>query len=504
MGQGNLPAGGKELVLLLLAAALPAQGPLYRENWGYLHLSRLRATVRHELQGRDLAMRERIAATLAADDQGIPFRGPAKALALLRDTSCDDAFVFRCMVSAYVLPEVVDPDADNVNCRELNVSVFLPFLTKAPDTPHFEVDVTQGSTRVFHAEITEDTAPEDLRMARARTKVPCSELADGRYELSIRTFFGDDGPRPHDYVLRHSFAVLRGYQKRAEAAMTRARLAVEHASELDAALLQGLAAEVVRAYTGEAFAVESTAVADLEHLEAALQNVAADKPPLAGMTGRITASLPAGTQRTLGLTFDLPAEPTPKPLLLIAPAAPAYDVHVRRPGAPTTTSPRLLAEACAHFDPQHRFHIVYLESPGGGIDYAAAVQRALEQLPQLLPIKPGKVAIVAEREAAVALGYAVPQLRDQVQGLALVAGGGLSPQALQQLHGMHLLVCPAQDDPISDGLLRARDLVAGKYRKLEVDGEFSFDPAPGRAWTFGVPQSWDAIAAMCARAFAER
>jgi hypothetical protein len=122
----------------------------------------------------------------------------------------------------------------------------------------------------------------------------------------------------------------------------------------------------------------------------------------------------------------------------------------------------------------------------------------------LLPVQPGKVALVAEREAAVAVGFALPQLQQQLRGLTLVSGGGLSPQALKQLHGLHLLVCPAQDDQGSDGLLRAKDLVDGKYGELKIDGEFSFDPAAGRAWTFGVPQSWDVIAALCARAFSER
>lgn len=508
MGQGNLPAGGKELGALLLALtllvpALPGQGPLYRERWGFLHLSRLRGQVLHELAGRDLATRQQVAALLLADDEGIPFRGPAKALAMLRSVDCDDAFMFRCMTSAYVLPEVVDPAADNEACRELNASVFLPYVQPAPGGVTFSIQVLgAGSTPVFTTEITEGTAVEDLRMARARAVVPCAELADGQYELLVSTRFDGKGPRPGDYVLRHTFAVLRGYQQRAETAMTQAKVAAPRLPELPAALLTGLSAEVVRAYTGEAFAVTSTAVDDLRRLEAALQNVAAERPPLQGLTGRLTAALPAGTQRTLQVTLDLPADRTEKPLLLVAPAGPAYDVRVRRPGAPRTTSPRLLAEACRGFDAGGRYHVVWLESTGGGIDYAAAVQQALELLPQVLPITPGKVVLVAEREAAVAVGLQLPQLAPRLRGLAMVSGGLISRQALESMHGLQLLACPAQDDPSSAGLLRARELVAGDYGEVKLDGGFTFDAAAGRAWLFGVPQSKAAILQLCERAFA--
>lgn len=505
MGHRHLSAGREGLILLLLASALPSQGPLYRERWGFLHLQRLRLTVLHELQGRDAATRQQVADLLAAPDRGIPFRGPTAALALLRGVTADDAFSFRSMVSAYVLPEVVDPKADNANCRELNLSVFLPYLAAAPGEVAFDVEVRgPGGEVVFQTAITESTAPADLRTAQARAVVPAGELADGRHEVSVRTRLAGEAPRAQDYVLRHHFAVLRGYQKRAEAAMQSARLAVDQQAELPAALLRGLAGEVVRAYAGEAFAVDSTAVADLQRLEAALQNVAAGKPPLAGMHGRVTAALPAGSQRPLAVTFELPQDATPKPLLLLAPAGPAYDPRAQRPGEPATTSPRWAAALADGLDGGGRYHVVCLESTGTGIDYGQALLRAIELLPQLLPVMPGRVVLVAEREAAVAASFKLPELQRQLRGLALVSGGGLSRQALEGLQGLHLLLCPAQDDPASDGLLRTRDLVAGKYGELKSDVEFALDPPAGKAWLFGIPQSRDAILALCARAFADR
>ena len=67
----------------------------------------------------------------------------------------------------------------------------------------------------------------DLRMGRASVRVPCGELADGVYEVEVRTELDEKGPRPGDPVLRWPFHVLRGYQARAETVMAAAHSLAE-------------------------------------------------------------------------------------------------------------------------------------------------------------------------------------------------------------------------------------------------------------------------------------
>ena len=87
---------------LLLAAtawmtsiAANAQGPVYRERWGFLHLENRRAEVFDELRGRSAEDVAKVSALLADTTNGIPFIPVAKALAFLRGVPADDAFVMR-------------------------------------------------------------------------------------------------------------------------------------------------------------------------------------------------------------------------------------------------------------------------------------------------------------------------------------------------------------------------------------------------------------------------
>ncbi|GAB4150427.1 MAG: hypothetical protein Fur0037_18970 [Planctomycetota bacterium] len=492
-------------VLALALASLAAQGPDHREAWAYAHLARLRSRVLAELSGRDLETRRKVAGLLAEDDGGIPFRGPARALAKLRSVPCDEAFLFRAMLCAFPLPEVVDPDAGNPICRNLNLSLFLPYLVPAPDTPRFQVlAVEAGGGTIFRASIDADTAPEDLRMARARCVIPCGDLPDGSYEIRIRTDFGEAGPRKADPELRCSFFVLRGYQRRAEKAMSSARDAVRGLGDLDSSLLRGLSAEVARAYYGSPYAVEPTAVEDLRLLERGLANVREHRPVLSGMTGVVAARLPIGGGREIGVSVDLPVERSERPLLLIAPATPSYRARSDRPGAPRSASPRASRALCGDLDPGHRYHVVHLESPGNGVDYGAALSRALDLLPRILPVSSRGSVLVAEREAAMAASFLLPELAERLSGVALVSGGALSSQALGRLRGIEVLLCPAQDDPASEGLFRVRDLAAGRFGPVELDWHIVLDPPDGRSWALGLPQSTAAIEALCARTRGDR
>lgn len=485
-------------ILALALGALPppatAQGPLYRERWGYRHLELRRQEVLREMAGRDRDTRAQVADVLAQLDEGLPFRGPARALALLRRVECDDAFLFRTVLSAYVLPEVVDPKGGNESCRDLNLSLFLPFPTPQPGKASFAVTVAAaGGGIVFETRVTEDTAVDDLLMARARAMVPCAGLPDGRYEARIETLLDGEGPRPGDPVLRHTFHVLRGYQERAEAALQGANPALARLQDPAFSLLKGIAMEVNRTYTGEAGAGPNDAVRDLELLEQALQNVAEERAVLHGMTGLVETALPAPGDHVLGAALRLPADRAPRPLVVIAGGAPAYDERGRRPDDPRARSARWLHDQCASAWPADRFHLCVLDSPGAGFDYAAALERSLAALRQLLPVADDRVFVVLEREAAVALCFQPAILARAVRGISLVSGGALPREVLQAAGTLAIQAIPLHGHPGGEGLRRTAKLLAGDYGPVEFAGSYRLENAMDRSWVLGVPACLDLI-----------
>ena len=244
------------------------QGPAYRERWGYIHLERRRAELFDELSGRSDRDVRAVAELLAVRDRGVPFVPVANALAYLRGCEPDAAFQLRCALGLFVLPEVVDPDGKQGACRAANFSVMLPFSLPPAGAMSFELSVAGAAgEQVLRELLTEQTDIDDVRLAQARLSFSCEELADGAYEVELRTMFDGAGPRPTDPTLRWTFHVLRGYQERAELAMGEAVAVRKDLDPLPRALLDGCAAEVSRAYTGEAFAVRSDAVEDLTRLE---------------------------------------------------------------------------------------------------------------------------------------------------------------------------------------------------------------------------------------------
>ncbi|MCA8974567.1 MAG: hypothetical protein KDC98_07580, partial [Planctomycetes bacterium] len=312
-----------------LAVAGAAQGPVYRERWGYLYLERLRDQVFVESIGRDAETRQAMAEQLAEPDRGHPFVPVARALARLRGVEADLAFVLRATIGAFLLPEVVDPEARNEICRNLNVTLFLPFTVAQPGKLEFVVAVRDATGATLSAkEPIGSTDVGDLRRARPEVSLPCEGLADGSYRIVVQLRIDGEEPRATDPVLSMPFHVLRGYQARSEAAMTRARLVHQDLEPMPRALLLGIAAEVSRAYLGEACDGESHAVADLERLEAALDNLANERHPLHGMTGDVATAVPAG-EGTLECVLRLDAEhhpaveSKPRPLVVFADGCPA-------------------------------------------------------------------------------------------------------------------------------------------------------------------------------------
>lgn len=506
MGQGKLLAAGfaLSLALLGLARVAAAQGPLYRERFAVMHLELLRERVQRESAARDDATMAAVAADLAEPD-AIPFRPAARALARLRGVPCDDRFLLRAMVSAFALPEVVDPIGAQEACRQLAVSLFLPYSIELPGAVSFEVEVvTATGEAVFTGSVAEDTDLEGLRMARPHLTVPAVELPDGTYRLRVRTVVDGEAPRASDPVLEHVFHVLRNYQARAEGACADAALLLQRLAGTDRALLLGLALEVQRAFAGEAFERESDAVRDLQRLEAAVENVTAGRKVLHGMTGPVPTALPTGGEAVLSAVLPAGvADGDRRPIVVIAGMAPAYDVRARRPGAPAAHGARSVQGRVGDLGLGAAGHVVWLQSPGGGVPYARALATALPALRELVP-NDGRVVLVLELDAAVALSFAPDLLQREASAVALVGAGAFAKPMLEAVAGVPMFGVTLTGHPSSDGLRRTADLVAGRFGEAPVGAQFDLAREAPRPWTSGAAAARAEIAAFVRKALAAK
>lgn len=500
MGQGHLLAAAQLIVVACLCGFAAAQGVATRESWGYLHLEARRAEVRRELAGRDDADHAVVARVLAKPDDGVPFARVADALAYLRGVDADAAFVLRATMGAFVLPEVVDPDGANEACRALHVSPFLPFALPFPAPVTFAVEARDASGALrWTGVIALHTEERDVRMARPTIDVPCEELADGAYELTVRTLLGDQPPRPTDPVVRWTFHVLRGYQQRAEAALA-AAAARAGGDGLDAAIVLGAAERVRAAYTGGAFAVQSDAARDLAALERALANVAAGKPTTDGLVGDVSLALPLAGG-ALPCVLRRSAGEGRRPLVVVAAGAPAYDPKVNRPAVPAVRDPRWTADELRDLGVADGWHVAFLASPGGGRDYAAALAAALPWLAAATDAAPGKVALVAEREAAAVAGLALARLRPHLGAAALFGVGALMAPAMVAGDGMPLAYAPV-DGLDAAVLQRTIDFAAARRAKGEPAPVAEWLPSAPMPWPFGLAVARAPLAAFLGRAFA--
>lgn|GEM_PF-6262561 len=497
-------AAGCVAALGALSAASVGQGPAYRERWGYLHLERRRAEVLDELQGRSAEDMRQVAALLVADDGGVPFRPLAEALAYLRGADADAAFQLRCALGLFVLPEVVDPDGQQAACRAANFSVCLPFPLPTAGKMTFEVVVRDGSGEVvFEDLLTKKTSIADVRLAQAEASVPCGALEDGVYEVELRAFFDGAGPREHDPTLRWPFHVLRGYQERAELAMGNAIALRETLTPLSRALLDGIASHVSRAYTGEAFAVRSDAVADLLRLERCVQNLAAGRAPLLGITGVVSTALPYkdSAQPCVLRANDLRKH---RPTVVFASGAPTYGVSSRRPSAPVTRDAAWLLRDLGEFGRAEGWNLAVFDSPGGGRRYAEALLAGLAALPEVLPTGEKKPLLVCDREAASVVGIQLAKFRSKISGVVLVGAGGIPAQVIDGLDGLPVRYISLAAYPASGAIDRVMDYVAGRdagdARRCDF-GMLHQQPTP---WPFGIGLAAADLTAWARELFGER
>ncbi|HEU4417920.1 MAG TPA: hypothetical protein VFT55_03220 [Planctomycetota bacterium] len=503
MGQGQLLAAAAALMVgAVFSANAAAQGPVYRERWAWLHLERRRAELREEIAARAPADREQVARILAEPTVGSPFLPVAKALAVARGTTADESFVLRAAVSVYVLPEVADPDAAKEVCRGTNLSVFLPFSPPAPGELAFDVEVhDEKGAKVWATKIERNTTVADLRQAQAVAVVPAVELADGTYRVHVRTLIDGQGPRAADPALSWRFHVLRGYQARSEGAVRDARAVVETLEQPQRALLSGLEAPVLRAYYGEAFEVESNAVVELQRLELAVRNVAQRKPVLAGMSGRVLTALPSVGTVPLSCVLCLPASVEPRPLVVLASGAPAYDLMAYRPTAPATRGPVWTAHELAQFAAQRDWNIAFLDSPGGARNFMADVCSGITTLRALLHSEDQPVVLVCDREAATVASFHVDRLRELVSGLVLVGGGALQGKTLDGLGALAVRLAPLHGYPGTEGLQRTLDEAARRRAEQAWSGNVERLATHEPPWTMGLPLLAEDIERFAAHVF---
>lgn len=509
MGEGQLLAATAALTTLAALGALaPAQGPLYRERWGFQLLEHRRHEVLEALRDRPPEVHAEIAALLAVPENGQPFASVAQALARLRSVAGDDSFHLRTAIGAYVLPEVCDPQASKELCRTVHVTVFLPTPLPLPGAVAFDLVVRDatGAERwrlLFdRVERSDGIAVEDLRTGQVTASVPCADWPDGTYRLDVVTRIDGKPPAANSPSLSWEFHLLRGYQARAEAALTAAVRVGGTLPALAQAIVLGMGERVQRAYYGEAFAVRSEAVVELERLERVLKNVEKGESVLAGLTGDVALALPDGKGGRLAAVLRPAVGDGPRPLLLIASGTPCYDLSPRRPSAPATRDPAWTAHAFAGFAKERGWHQVFLESPGGGRDYAAALSAVLPSLRALLPGGAGPVVLVAEREAASVVGLQLQRLRAEFAGVALVGAGVFPRPVALATAGLPIRFGRMHGTPANDAMANLIGYCAETKEPAGLDVRWLADG--DAAWPMALPLFAAGIESFAAAVFAAR
>lgn len=486
-----------------------AQGPVYRERWGYLHLENRRAEVFDALGLRSADDVAKVSELLVAPDRGVPFRPVANALAFLRGVEADDAFVMRAALGIFVLPEVVDGDSTVATCRSANFSVCLPFTLPVPGVMTFEMTVrNEAGEKVWSKVLDRDINMTDVRMAQIKASVPVEVLPDGTYEVEMRTMFDGKPPREHDPVVRWTFHALRGYQARADKAMAVAVTDRADYQPLVRAQLDGLYTNVARAYTGEAFAVRSDAVRELELLETCLENLANKRAPLAGMNGRIPTAMPAGKTAAGSIVqpcmFRAPIDAKPHPMVVIATGAPAYDIGSRRPTAPGMRESNWLWRELGDFGVEQQWHVVCCDSPGGGRPYANALLSTIRALPQVLVTGGQKPLLVCDREAAGVVSLQLAQFLPHISGVVFVGGGAIPARTVEQLAGLPVRMLSLAGYPASRSIERMTFYVDSLRSAGKPVPDISRLHDRDEPWLFGVSRSRKELTTFATQVFGER
>lgn len=485
MEAGDLPLGwetrrqtmvvrsSSSRVLWLLCAAvmvgsLRAQGPITRERWTFAQLEELRRTLLDECRERGEDVLRAVTEELVSNRNGERFRPVLRALARVRGVQPDAAFLYRGTLRAVTLPEIVDPDGDNPECRDLHVTYYLPYTIGDPGAVRIEVTVQDGfGTDVWSGTVSDDTAVDDLLRYRPRCSVPGAELPDGSYTVRSRVYLDGEPPRAADPQTVFFFSVLRGFQARAEG-LFRRRAALQ-AGGLDPAplaILRGVVGQVERVYAGEPAAGRRQHLRDLANAQQVVENLEQGRAATAGLAGRVNLALPAGPGEEVAfVALRLPVDDQPRPLVLFLPGGPAYDHRSSRPASPRSTGPGWWGDILVdrNFDSAGRWHWAVMESPGRVANSGVALQSVLSALSELFEVAAGQVCLVGERQGAwvVSQSQTFPKPSDTpVAGLVVLVGGGnLSLDKLRE-GDLKVLGVPSQGHSGSTGLERLGEMAA--------------------------------------------
>jgi len=267
------------------------------------------------------------------------------------------------------------------------------------------------------------------------------------------------------------------------------------------AVLLGALGEVHRAYNGEAFAVASDAVRDLERLERVVANLVAKGGVTDGLDGDLRLALPVAGGPPLGVVLRRAKGPGARPLVVVVAGTPAFDPSGLRPSSPSTRDPGWTADELAGFGRADDWHVACVESPGLGRDFAPALQEALPLLVELTAAAGGKPLLVAEREAASIVGLRIGAFRDLVAGVVLVGGGAMAGPALVANGALPVRYVAVRGVP-DESLVRVLDFVARQQGKPEWRGDVAWLTTARPAWCCALPATTVPLAAFARQCFA--
>ncbi len=482
----------------LVAADLAAQPQ--RDRRVFAHVMQLRHRVWAEARGADAEIRAAVARLLAEDRSGNPLLPLRRAQALLRGVDADAAFLWRGGLLLLATPEVPDATPDDPaeampHFPDVHLTMHLPFPIAEVGAMRFDLRVldAEGEER-WRGQLAAD-AVTDLRQFSTTTTAPLAELEDGSYRVAVDAFTGDEGPRPGDPVATAEFHVKRGFPEAALALQRRFEaLSVDDRS---ARLLRGALAGLSRVFYGEPAAGRSRPLDELARAEAMLDNAERGRPVLDGLRGWVTVAVRTGDDETGQLALRLPADDTPRPLVLFVPGTPAWDPHWRRPTSPRSTAPQWLAEVleAAEFDAEGEWHLAVLQSPGDFASAPGAITEAVAELRALLPVA-GGVVLAGERDGAVALSLAMTRAPELARAVVLAGGGGLPVDLPESVARTSWLLLEAVGESGNENLQRA-----AKYLS-DAGAEVRLEAAGARPWAWPLAHSLAEIAAFTSAALA--
>jgi hypothetical protein len=425
--------------------------PLLMERRAYSHAVELRHRLLAECLQASPERRQRAARELTEAGTADPYRALARALAAVRGVACDDAFAFRAGLIVFAMPEIVDRET----FQEIAVTVHAPYPPVLAGEAKFAVQVRDADGKVVaQARIDRETAADDLIRFRAVARIPVAGLADGTYTVAVQAELDGAPPRAHDPELATACHVLAKFKQRHDELLARRAEVADALAPADQALLDGLLAGVRRVHEGEPPYRRSRALDELAAAGRALANAAAKKPLLEGLRGFVTVGVPVGEQMAL-VALRLPRPAAARaPLCLVVPGTPAHDAHSARPTSPPAVPPEAMARELeiAGFDAAGRFALAVLESPGrlpSAADAIADVARALQRGFAL-----GHVAVLGEREGAVAAALCCCKHPGLVRALGLVAGAAVGPALFEPTDAPRVLAVPATGHASTENLRR--------------------------------------------------